>query len=345
MEGISIEKPIYISGLPRSGTTMLLEIIASHPAIATHRYRDLWSIYTPYWSRGRRDATRMKAVERSHGDGLFVTPNSPEAMEEVLWMTFFADLHDWRTSNVLDKRTENKPFESFYNSHLKKLLLARGARRYAAKANYNLSRIQYLLKLFPAARFVVPLRHPRQHVASLRKQQRIFLEAARRHPRSVPYLNLVGHLEFGVNRRPINMGDEACVRSIVKLWRDGQEVRGWARLWAHAYGALRQQLDEHPEMRAAVLIVPYEDLCALPESTLTTLCKHVQIDEPASMIAKWGPRLHAPSYYQPTYDAAEEAAIREETEDVARLFGYSQSPTEGPRNLLGSERMSLSARD
>ncbi len=123
LDGISIEKPIYICGLPRSGSTMLLEIVASHPAIATHRYRDLWSIYTPYWSRDRGAAAREKAVERSHGDGILVTPDSPEAMEEILWMTFFDGLHDSRTSNILDNLTENPTFESFYVSHLKKLLL------------------------------------------------------------------------------------------------------------------------------------------------------------------------------------------------------------------------------
>ena len=50
IEPIVIDRPIYIAGLARSGSTILLEMIAAHRHVATHQYRDFWNIYTPVWA-------------------------------------------------------------------------------------------------------------------------------------------------------------------------------------------------------------------------------------------------------------------------------------------------------
>ncbi|MCB9964174.1 MAG: sulfotransferase [Rhodospirillales bacterium] len=46
---VSIDKPIFITGLARSGTTILLEILASHPDISTHKYKDYPFVHTNYF--------------------------------------------------------------------------------------------------------------------------------------------------------------------------------------------------------------------------------------------------------------------------------------------------------
>ncbi|HEX6984860.1 MAG TPA: sulfotransferase, partial [Planctomycetaceae bacterium] len=168
LQGIPIDRPIFIAGLARSGTTILLEALARHPRVVTHRYRDFPPVFTPYWwqevlRRGPRVSSEL--VERAHGDGLPVGPDSPEAMEEPIWMAFFPEIHTPGRCQVLDDRTDNPAFERFYRDHLRKLLLARGGERYLSKGNYNVSRLRYLLKLFPDARVVIPVRHPRGHVA------------------------------------------------------------------------------------------------------------------------------------------------------------------------------------
>src|SRR5690606_30377435 len=49
---IGIEAPIWITGLARSGTTILLEILAAHPDVATQYYRDFPPVLTPWlWNR------------------------------------------------------------------------------------------------------------------------------------------------------------------------------------------------------------------------------------------------------------------------------------------------------
>ena len=73
---VRIDQPIYIAGLARSGTTLLLEILSWVPELTTHRYRDYPALYTPYlWNRFLDYTPQQKAdpVERTHrgspGDG------------------------------------------------------------------------------------------------------------------------------------------------------------------------------------------------------------------------------------------------------------------------------------
>ncbi|QDG54854.1 sulfotransferase [Persicimonas caeni] len=329
LDAQTIEAPVYITGLARAGTTILLEIIARHPHVATHQYRDFPFIYTPFWwhqTLQQNAPKQLESAERAHGDRLEVTPESPEAMEEMLWMAFFDGLHDPSQSNVLDADTTNEKFERFYRDHIRKLLLAEGKTRYAAKGNYNVTRLEYLLALFPDARFIVPVRRPQNQVASLRKQHKLFTKAAREHPRSVAHLQRVGHYEFGADRRAINAGDRKLVASVESLWKtdtSADQVRGWARYWAHLYGYLADRLDANPKLRDAVHLVRYEDLCSNTERELHALLDHAQLtDSQDAIVAHYAERISAPSYYSPDFSDEERAAIDEETAEVAGWFGY-----------------------
>lgn len=324
LDAIAIDRPIYISGLARSGTTILLELLAEQPEVATHRYRDYPPVYTPlFWNRAFSNIYRGDAapVERAHKDRILVTPDSPEAIEEVLWMRFFPDRHDPGTSQVLDAATSNPAFEAFYRDHLRKILLIRNGRRYLAKGNYNVTRLAYLAELFPDARFIVPVREPRGHVASLAKQHRLFCEQERQDPRILRHMRRVGHFEFGLDRRPLNVGDTAAALSIERLWQDGQEARGLARQWAQIYGFVLDQLERNESLRERTLILRYEDVCADGVAALGRAFAHVALSPPAGL-AEMAGRLSAPTYYNDGFGADEVAAVAEETRAVAGRLGY-----------------------
>lgn len=325
LEGATIDRPIYVTGLARSGTTILLETLARHPEVATHRYRDFPMLFTPYlWNRWLELVPRQpeQPAERSHGDGIAVTSESPEAFEEPLWRAFFPGLHEPAAPAVLGRDTSNPAFEDFYRAHIRKLLAVRGRTRYAAKGNYNITRIAYLAKLFPDARFIVPVRDPAWHVASLMKQHRLFLDGERDNPAARRHLRRVGHFEFGADRRAINAGDGAATAEIEALWRSGEEVRGWARYWAHLHRYLADLLDGDPELRRAIHVVRFEDLCAEPRGTLSDLLAHCGLAAGPDFIADAADRLHQPTYYRPRFSAAELSIIAAETAETARRFGY-----------------------
>ena len=243
-------------------------------------------------------------------------------MEEVLWMRFFPAAHEAAANQVLDQSTSNPAFEKFYRDHLKKILLVRGGQRYLSKGNYNLTRFAYLLKLFPDARFIIPVRDPRWHIASLMKQHRLFDAQERRDPRILKHMQRAGHYEFGLDRRVINVGDAAAAESVAALWRDGQEVRGWARYWAMLYGFVAAQRQNDPAVGAASLIVRYEDLCDQSGETLAAAFAHAGLDLTAAECAAMAPRLSKPTYYQLGFSPEEEAIIAEETATVAGSLGY-----------------------
>jgi hypothetical protein len=324
LDEIAIDRPIHVAGLARSGSTVLLEMMASHPDTATHRYRDFPPVMTPIlWNRafGHIYGKNVQPVERAHKDRILVTPDSPEALEEVLWMVFFEHAHDPHVSSVLDRGSIYPAFEAFYRDHIKKILHVRGGRRYLSKCNYNLTRLAYLSRLFPDARLVVPVREPLWHVASLTKQHRLFCEEERRDPRILAHMRRVGHFEFGLDRRAENIGDDTAA-SIERLWADGEEIRGTARLWASLYGFVLHQLEEDEKLRQQTLILRYEDLCDRSEETLRRLFEHVELLLDDDALATHAARLGRPTYYRPDLATEEEQALHEETTTVANALGY-----------------------
>jgi Sulfotransferase family len=324
LEGIVIDRPIYIAGVARAGSTILLETLASHPKTATHRYRDFPPIMVPIlWNRafGLIYGRNSRPVERAHKDRILVTPDSPEALEEVLWMAFFDHAHDARVSNVLDRESLNAAFESFYGDHVRKILFIRGGLRYLAKCNYSLTRLGYLARLFPDARFVVPVRDPIWHVASLVKQHHLFCNEERRDPRILAHMRRVGHFEFGLDRRAANVGDGTAA-SIAGLWDKGDDVRGTARLWASLYGFIFKQLQHDAGLHERTMVLKYENLCDQPVETLRRLYRHVELSIDDEAIAAQAAQFSRPTYYQPPFRIGDERVIREETDPVATALGY-----------------------
>jgi hypothetical protein len=317
--------PLWITGLARSGSTILLELLASHPELASHRYRDFPPVLTPYlWNR-LLEYMPLKAeapAERAHGDGILVTSDSPEAFEEPAWMAFFPHLHDGRSPMLLDATVERPVFEAFLRDHMRKLLLVRGRPRYLAKANYDSTRHGYLRKLFPDARFIVPIREPLWHVASLMKQHRLFSAAQARYPAARRHLARVGHFEFGLDRQPTHCGNQDATDEIRALWQSGCEAEGWALQWAELYGLMAKEIETDDALAKAILVVRYEDLVARPRETLLRIFAHAALEPDETLLRQAEARLHLPRYYRPQFPAAEADAIHERTATVAACFGY-----------------------
>ncbi len=322
---IAIDRPVYVTGLARAGSTILLEALAGAPGIATHQYRDFPLVMTPLLS-DRLSASMASgdqpATERAHADGIMVTPESPEAMEEAVWMAFFRHLHAPGQSHLLDRDTKHPAFEQFYRDHIRKLILAREGERYVAKGNYNIARLRYLLCMFPDARFVIPVRSPESHIASLIKQQALFTKHCAQNPRARRHLRRVGHFEFGPDRTAINVGDDAIARQVDAHWSSGDEVRGWAAYWHSIYDFVLAQIAADDALRAATTIVRYEDLCATPAETLQAIAVHCELKGADAALAVFADSIQAPRYYRPHFTDEERAIIRQETAETAARLGY-----------------------
>jgi hypothetical protein len=320
---LAVHKPIYVCGLARSGSTLLHEVVCSPAGVATHRMKDFPMIFTPYWWRRVTAASRPTAPRpRAHADGVQITSESPEALEEMLWMAFFPRCHDPSVSHCLGRADSHPEFESFYNAHIRKLLLAENAQRYAAKNNYHVARLPYLLRLFPDARFIIPVRAPASHLASLKRQHLWFGQGHRQWPRSLAYMQRSGHFEFGLDRRPMNLGDGGRVQQIQQAWAAGDEVRGLAMYWDMVYGYLANLLDSDAQVREAALVVRFETLCAGPAGTLRSVLEHCQLPDAASIIERHAPAIHSPNYYSSGFSVNDLEIIHAETAATASRWGY-----------------------
>lgn len=328
IEGKAIDRPIYIAGVPRAGSTILTELLSRHPDVTSHRYSDFPNVYTPYWrnwlaERSRRQPAR--AIERAHRDRIMVSTESPEAVEEVIWMQFFDHLHDPGVDQSLTQQTNNADFERFYRDHIRKLLLARNRSRYLAKGNYNTLRLLYIQKLFPDARFIVPVRNPVNQIASLVKQDRLFEQANREDPRVDRQLRMSGHFEFGPGRRPVCIGDGKDARTILRHWQAGRMVAGWATYWHSVYNHALKALFGTPELKAAVLLLRYEDLCRDTEPTIRDLFDHAQLDvsKGEAVIAEYSGHITEPGYYDPDFSDEELEQVTTICGPTASQLGYT----------------------
>ena len=336
----AIKAPIYVAGLARSGSTFLLEALAEHADTATHRYKDFPPVFTPYWWNrflSFMPAKEATPFERTHKDGIKITEESPEAFEESLWTAFFPNLHDPETNALLDRDASNPEFEKFYRDHIQKLLAVRGGKRYLSKGNYNLTRLAYLQKIFPDARFVLPLRAPAWHIASLIKQHRLFSEGLKDNPKAKAHMRRVGHFEFGPDRRPIN-ADGGAIEAIQELWNQGKEVEGQARYWAYLHGKIADQLEADATLREATLVARYEQLCEQPAKTIKSLFDHCELSLSQAMLDELAGRVQHPTYYQPDFSDAERQMIDEITGPVVERFDAlgGQDVTRTDRRLSAS---------
>ena len=299
---IKIIKPLYVSGLARSGTTILLEKLNEHPDTASHQYRDFPLVHIPVswnWFLNRATNHSYDKVERAHKDGIFITPDSPEAMEEILWMAFFPHCHQPLKTNTMDNSIENTDFETFYPEHVKKIIYIRNAKRYLAKGNYNISRIEYILKLFPDAKFIITIRNPLRHIASLMKQQKLFCDFESKDEKVLNYMRRVGHFEFGLDRRPINMGNNDIINNIQSLWKNNKEVEGWAFYWTYIYDTVFQLITSNNKVSSQVLFIHYSDICNNPVKTLNKIYDHCELEINQEFIDNQADSLKAPNYPLP----------------------------------------------
>jgi hypothetical protein len=324
----TIDRPIYVTGMARAGTTITLEMLSQHPDVAAHRYLHMVLPYAPHLIQLLANVLPLmkSPVERLHKDRMLVTRDSPEAVEEILWQRFFANAVDETQSNILGSDTRHPEFERFYNEHIRKLIFNQRSTRYAAKNNYNVSRMEYLQRMFPDVRFIVVIRNPFDHIASLAKQDMILGALERADPRLLDWTKIIGHREFGSARICINLDSSETVRSIRHLWESPDTyAQGWAVYWNAVYSYVHEKLESNPELAEATLVFRYEDLCEFPEKTIDAIVHHVQID-PASfgpIKKRYSSRLTKPTYYRTEYTEEEQQDIIRETEETAGQFGYS----------------------
>jgi len=172
MTGNQIIKPIFIIGVPRSGTTMLYRMLCKHPDLAWFSHEDLQLFFSKKaQERLKEQFTKMKESnekipqnERSlfvfglkQQDPLEGTSKIPiEA--ETFWMKCFG--REYITDVSEDKK--DKIIQT-----IQKVLKKEKKNRFLNKSPNNNKRLFVLKKIFPDAKFINIGRNPLSAISSM----------------------------------------------------------------------------------------------------------------------------------------------------------------------------------
>jgi hypothetical protein len=236
---------VFVSGLARSGTTILLNAIYKSDEFASLSYEDMPFVLAPnLWSKLSLNKKDIDLVERAHGDGIKVSTQSPEAFEEVFWMTF----------DESDKDT-NEKFKNYIeliNHKYKK-------KRYLSKNNQNIRRLELISNTLPDSKILIPFRNPTQHAYSLLFQHQRFIEDSTKDNFISNFMKWIGHTEFGPNYIPIHK-NYLC-------FEDDLNINHWLEQWYLTYQSCYEALKNKDN----VFFICYEKLCSSEEYWLEIL--------------------------------------------------------------------------
>lgn len=292
VDTIPLSKPVFITGLPRAGTTLLLDICAQGDEFATNTYGDMPFFLTPlFWGKASQRLRKANQPhERVHGDGMLVDANSPEAFEEIIWKGFWPSRY--QTKRIVPWSEPSYPtFESFFRNHLRKLIHLRSqpnlqSMRYISKNNQNIARINYLKQVFPDAIIVVPFRDPFQQATSLLRQHRNFLRIHDEDPFARKYMADTGHFDFGRNLKPIDFDGWLSEGQAF----EAETLAFWIQYWTHVYGYLLNYSQDN------VRFFSYDVFCQDPENGLKRLADILDVKE-ADFLTNQAERVRRPKLY------------------------------------------------
>jgi hypothetical protein len=320
-----LDRPLFITALPRAGTTLLLELCVASGEFASHTYRNMPFVLTPMlWDRFSESFRRSDApLERAHGDGMVVNVDSPEAFEEVVWIAFWPQRYK-RDRIVPWRDEEDDVFRDFLGNHFKKIValsakegegltvLPSFPSRYVSKNNLNIARVVWLARNFPNALFLIAFRDPIPHCASLLRQHVNFLEIHRRDRFAKRYMEGIGHFDFGDNLRPVDF--DGWLDS--SKHRDPTKIDFWLEYWLAAYRLLVEEGGER------VRFLNYDALCADPRLGLERVANFIDVENKNGFLGQ-AERIHAPSFYEIDCSSLGDTVVEEAKALYSRLAALS----------------------
>ena len=223
------KRHIFITGLPRSGTTSILNFIYASGDYASLTYKNLPFVLSPSFSKIFSNKNVIKK-ERLHKDGLFYDLNSPEAFDEI----FFRNSQEFIKSELVN--------------YIQLILIAENKDKYLSKNNLNYKRINLINTILPKSKFLIPVREPLQHAYSLLNQHTNFCKLQKKDSFVRRYMNYLGHNEFGTDHqswyKPIK-------------YSNFNELNYWLEQWYLFY----QNILNNYKLNENCFFLIYEKLC------------------------------------------------------------------------------------
>lgn len=246
---VAIRAPIFVTGLPRSGTTLMHNLLAQDPA---HRFASGWEVMYPVPAPGDspdqndprvgRAQKRMQQLYWLAPDFKVIHPldaSQPQECISIMAHAFMSDVfpttcHVPAYQRWLDD-IDMQPAYQYHRRFLQYLQAGTGGVQWVLKAPAHLFSLAALLEAYPDARIVMMHRDPAQVLPSLANLTRVLRRA------------------FSDEVEPAQIGRE--------------ELDRWSSAIDRALSVLACRRDRS----ANVLHIQYEDLASRPMETLDRL--------------------------------------------------------------------------
>src|SRR5262249_24913038 len=173
-----IREPLFIVGLPRSGTSVLHRLLGADPE---HRAPLMWEVRSP--SPPTRDAEKRRIQRAAQSCNFFnwlvptfryahaVSAEVPQECVSLMTPTFLSDQFDAMyyvpSYRAWFFQQDLRPAYDYHRRFLQHLQFRRSARRWILKAPTHMSALQALLSVYPDALFVQTHRTPLDSLASV----------------------------------------------------------------------------------------------------------------------------------------------------------------------------------
>ena len=247
---------IFITGLARSGTTSLLQSISELKGFGSLRYKYMPFTLTPTLAKIYNSnfyKPDFTSSERMHDDGLRISLESAECLDEPYWIqSTLKDIDE----EIMKPHTISKDLAKGYGYLLDYFSKIENKKRLVIKNNNNHLRLKSLSKFFPKSKFLVVFRSPIPHASSLlniheklslkQSQEKFILE----------YMDLIGHYEFGKGKKPFiyKKGQLKILKNL-----DSFDLNYWLEQWIYTYEWLLKVTTLNKNNN--IYLICYEDLC------------------------------------------------------------------------------------
>ena len=264
-----LQTHIFVSGLPRSGTTLLMNKLYETNQFASLTYRDMPFILSPnLWRKitgNKFKPTQNK--ERAHGDKVLINLDSPEALDEIFWRVKLKNSYIHSDKLTLHE-VDNKNIEEFRN-FVSLLLYKCKKKLYLSKNNNNILRLESIIKSFPHCLFLIPFRDPIQQANSLLLQHQNFSRIQKENNFAKTYMTYLVHYDFGANHMPYDFLQDTN-QSI-----DKNSIDYWLLQWVNVYTYLSQKKISSIKN---VVYINYEYLCQNSKIVFENIFKRINLD-------------------------------------------------------------------
>lgn len=274
-----VDRPIFLLGLPRSGTTMLQDVLCRHPQIAfinntMNRFPDVFCATDHIRERLRLDFE----VERYLADSVPVSPDGPSDALSFWCEWFRMDPFSLEYRN-LGPGDFSEADRTRIHDTIRKVIWRNGGqrKRFFNKVIQCTTYIHALLDLFPDARLLYIIRDPRMTANSMVKLCRLEMEHQR---------------EFKLHRIDPEKGEQFFIPypRLPRLEEYGASF-GWddLRTTAHIWQDVVDLVDETRGGLPYFHQVRYEDLLDNPENELGRILEFCELSNvPLDNEYYWG---------------------------------------------------------